>query len=102
MKHIDALIAERNERLAFIGVDDRCPGTHSPMTSGKCRACVANKARAFFRAAVEEDFRRAVSDARAEPQHPCGNNVNIHREEKTRRNADYGRDVMRYPLPPVY
>lgn len=35
MKDIDALIAERNERLAFIGVDDRCPGTHSPVISGK-------------------------------------------------------------------
>ena len=101
MKDIDALIAERNERLAFIGVDDRCPGTHSPVISGKCPACVANKARAFFRAAVEEDFRRAVSDARAEPQHPCGNNDDIHREEKVRRNTDYGRDVMRYPLPPL-
>ena len=101
MKHIDALIAERNERLAFIGVDDRCPGTHSPVISGKCPACVANKSRAFFRAVVEETFCRAVSDARAEPQHPCGNNADIHREEKTRRNADYGRDVMRYPLPPV-
>ena len=38
MSLIDALIAERNERLAFIGVDDRCPGTHPPMTSGKCPA----------------------------------------------------------------
>lgn len=79
MKSIDDLIAERYERLAFIGADDRCPGTHAPAVSGTCPACAANRVRAFLRTAVEKAFREAVSA----------------------NHADYGRDVMRHPLPPV-
>lgn len=79
MKSVDDLIAERYERLAFIGADDRCQGMHAPAVSDTCPACAANRVRAFLRTAVEKAFREAVSA----------------------NHADYGRDVMRHPLPPV-
>lgn len=79
MKSIDDLIAERYERLAFIGADDRCPGTHSPVDSDACPACAANRVRAFLRSAVEKAFHEAVSA----------------------NHADCGRDAMHHRIPPA-
>lgn len=79
MKSIDDLIAERYERLAFIGADDRCPGTHAPAVSDTCPACAANRVRAFLRSAVEKAFHEAVSA----------------------NHADNGRETMHHRLPPA-
>ena len=48
MKSVNDLIAERYERLAFIGADDRCPGTHAP--------AVSDKQRQLLRMLVEADL----------------------------------------------
>ena len=79
MKSVNDLIAERYERLAFIGADDRCPGTHAPAVSDTCPACAANRVRAFLRSAVEKAFHEAVSA----------------------NHADYGKDAMHHRLPPA-